>query len=492
MDPKLLTEDGWKTIALKFKIKDKDLQRALSVYETIDEDEHEDRLKEIANLSRLAAALKKSKEVAAAPPVAKYLADVAAAAESEKRDILKAKAEAEKTEAITQKKADAEAKKRDEEGDDDEQEEAEGDYSARLLAAFQKLKGAKDQTYEFIVCDAKPHCSIMVAKKITPKHKEELTKVTGGSKKFLHLGTCRMEDGRFTFSTEQPVTGLARKLQDSIKHFTGKKLAIKVGTESVDEEEGAPASGASAGAEPGRSPEQEPLLNATRPFEISGSVGRGGKNKPEDVQAVQAALNSRAKAGLTADGKCGPKTIAAIMAFQKSLGQSKPDGLVEVGRGTARALAGGAKVGPPPEPPQPVAPPKLGKAVLAKAPEVWHGTRDIVDKNIEALKKAVRGEYAHEHPDLLKEIDDNMEKLDGILDKLDHRLADSLAKAHAAKDDAARKAELKNSKTILTDYIKYVKSEPLIAHIDSNPFGVQTNLKKVLTDSLTHMAQAIG
>ena len=88
-------------------------------------------------------------------------------------------------------------------------------------------------------------------------------------------------------------------------------------------------------------------------------------------------------------------------------------------------------------PPQPVAPPKLGKAVLAKAPEVWHGTRDIVDKNIEALKKAVRGEYAHEHPDLLKEIDDNMEKLDGILDKLDHRLADSLAKAHAAKDEAA-------------------------------------------------------
>src|SRR5205823_8726349 len=141
-------------------------------------------------------------------------------------------------------------------------------------------------------------------------------------------------EGRFTFSTEQPVTGLARKLQDSIKHFTGKKLAIKVGTESVDEEEGAPASGASAGAEPGRSVEKEPLLNATRPFEISGSVGRGGKNKPEDEQAVQAALNIRAKAGLTVDGKCGPKTIGAIMAFEKRLGQSKPDGLVEVGRGT--------------------------------------------------------------------------------------------------------------------------------------------------------------
>ena len=104
----------------------------------------------------------------------------------------------------------------------------------------------------------------------------------------------------------------------------------------------------------------------------------------------------------------------------------------------------------------------------------------------------VLAQYAHEHPDLLKEIDQNLVKLDGVLDKLDHRLADSLAKAHQAKDDAARSAELKNAKVILADYIKYVKSEPLIAHIDANPFGVNTNLKKVLSESLTHMAQSIG
>jgi hypothetical protein len=32
----------------------------------------------------------------------------------------------------------------------------------------------------------------------------------------------------------------------------------------------------------------------------------------------------------------------------------------------------------------------------------------------------------------------------------------------------------------------------MIAHIDANPFGLQTNLKKILSDSLTHMAQSIG
>ena len=85
-----------------------------------------------------------------------------------------------------------------------------------------------------------------------------------------------------------------------------------------------------------------------------------------------------------------------------------------------------------------------------------------------------------------------MRKLDVIIEKLDHRLADSLTKAHTAPDDAARKAELRNSKTILAEYIKYVKAEEMISNIDLNPFGVETNLKKVLVESLTHIAQAIG
>ena len=115
----------------------------------------------------------------------------------------------------------------------------------------------------------------------------------------------------------------------------------------------------------------------------------------------------------------------------------------------------------------------------------------IVEKNIEEVKKAVKGHYAHEHPDLVKQIHEGLEKLDGIMEKLDHRIADALAKAHAAKDEAARKAELKNAKVILADYIQYVKSEPLVAHVDKNPW-VKVDLKKTLIDTITHMAQSIG
>jgi len=82
MDPKILTENGWKAVAQKSKIKDNGLQRALAAYERIDDDEHEDRLKAIATVNQLAGSLGRSKEVAAVPAVVNYLDDLLSAAES--------------------------------------------------------------------------------------------------------------------------------------------------------------------------------------------------------------------------------------------------------------------------------------------------------------------------------------------------------------------------------------------------------------------------
>lgn len=144
-------------------------------------------------------------------------------------------------------------------------------------------------------------------------------------------------------------------------------------------------------------------------------------------------------------------------------------------------------------PSQAATPPKTGQATLEKAPEAWHGTRAVLDTNISALKQAIKDEFAGESSSaLLAEIDKTVAKLDVVLDRLDHKLADSMAKAHAAQDAAARQAELENSKAILADYINYVSSEPLIAHIDANPLGIETNLQLTLNASLVHMAQAIG
>jgi hypothetical protein len=232
--------------------------------------------------------------------------------------------------------------------------------------------------------------------------------------------------------------------------------------------------------------------NPQGPLGLCASVGRGGKNQKEDVLTIQIALNKRVKAGLPENGKCDSKTLEAISKFQMLLGQFKPNGLFEPGRGSIRMLASTKKLGPPPEPPKPIAPPKLGPPVLAKAPAVWNGTQEILKTNIAELKKGVLAHYGNEYPEVVKEIDENMKKLGVIMEKLDHRLSDSLVKANAATDAAEKKAELKYAKTLLAGYIQYVKTEPMIAHVDANPFGVATELRKVLVDALNHVAKAIG
>src|SRR6266404_4952317 len=100
-----LTESGWKAIVQKSKIKDNGLQKALAAYENLEEDNYDGRLKAIGSISQLANALKKAKDVAAAAPALKYLADVLDDADSDKSDINKAKTIAVKT-ALIQKKAD--------------------------------------------------------------------------------------------------------------------------------------------------------------------------------------------------------------------------------------------------------------------------------------------------------------------------------------------------------------------------------------------------
>ena len=225
MDTKLLTEGGWKELVQKFRLRDNGLQRALALYEKLPDKHHAERLKALESVSLLAEKLQKAGDVALIPRAVSYLDDVGQAAEGESKQL---QAELAKTAAAAKKQAGQDKK--------DEAEEV-GDYPARLLAALQKLKSTKDLAFEFLLCDGKPHCSVMLAKKITPQHRTELSRLAGGSKRFLPEGTCQFGDGKYTFRMEQPPTGLAKKLQDSIKHFTGKKMAIVVGAESAEEDE---------------------------------------------------------------------------------------------------------------------------------------------------------------------------------------------------------------------------------------------------------------
>lgn len=75
---------------------------------------------------------------------------------------------------------------------------------------------------------------------------------------------------------------------------------------------------------------------------INSSVGRNGVNAPDDAKVVQRLLNLQDLAplqSLTVDGQVGDLTIGAIRHFQeKIVGLKHPDGLVEPGGRSWRAL----------------------------------------------------------------------------------------------------------------------------------------------------------
>jgi ABC-type transporter Mla subunit MlaD len=141
-------------------------------------------------------------------------------------------------------------------------------------------------------------------------------------------------------------------------------------------------------------------------------------------------------------------------------------------------------------PPRPGQGPNTEK--LSQAAQAWLKTQRQAGERIAALKQSVKAHCADEHPALLQEIEKGLAKLDKVLNTVDHRLADSLANAGKTADERAQKAELKNAKSILAEYINYVKSEPLVAHMDQNPFDVKTDLKTLLIGGLADAARAIG
>lgn len=133
---------------------------------------------------------------------------------------------------------------------------------------------------------------------------------------------------------------------------------------------------------------------------------------------------------------------------------------------------------------------KAGK--LLEAAEGWRKIHGEAQARVEALKTAVMAQCADSPPPLLQAIDKGLLKLDAVLKTVDTRLADALAGAGDAADAAAMKSALAKARALVAEYGSYVKGEPLVAHMDRNPFGTKPGLQALLADGLAKAAKAIG
>ena len=67
------SESAWKAVVQKHRLKDNGLQKALAVYERLDEGKHADRIRALDTSRKLAGSLRRDKEVAANAEASKFL-----------------------------------------------------------------------------------------------------------------------------------------------------------------------------------------------------------------------------------------------------------------------------------------------------------------------------------------------------------------------------------------------------------------------------------
>jgi hypothetical protein len=118
---------------------------------------------------------------------------------------------------------------------------------------------------------------------------------------------------------------------------------------------------------------------------IVASVGKNGVNQKDDVTLVQHLLNAQVAAlglpPLVEDGGIGDNTNKAILRYQQMvLGSANPDGRIDPGGATWKALVAGQTAAQAPPPPQPPAAPAPAPAAPASNPQLsgaawWHANQ---------------------------------------------------------------------------------------------------------------------
>ena len=142
---------------------------------------------------------------------------------------------------------------------------------------------------------------------------------------------------------------------------------------------------------------------------IVAAVGKGAPNYPLDVLAVQEVLNAHLPSGhalLALDGRCGPKTEAAIEAMERfALHTAEPDGRLDPDGPTLKALNASRKVVRPLDPARgrapspPAAGPINPTARPALSPQTGGASSSqTIPAAPGSLHAASRPRVAHPHP----------------------------------------------------------------------------------------------
>jgi hypothetical protein len=368
---------------------------------------------------------------------------------------------------------------------------------------------------------------LLLDKKRKPKAVlNELKKKAGAAG--LELETTSFRFGRAVVDTEndpgllslvinKDSPGVMRpKLLERVKKAGFMKLELTVDTALEVEEPASPEPSEDSPAPPARAGEAEaapaPPAAPTEPEAAEAPAAAA----PPDAAAAQPAPPEAAPAAAQPDMSGLTRALTDLVRqivpiFQAD--QTRGQALRDMATAAQTALRNGDAAGAgrliaqltdavrnvAPAPPvsgaaaqaSPAAPPNgPGATAFAKARLAWVATRHKIEGEIDKLHAEMTSVYKDHGfgADLDKIF---RTKVDPMLDKLDHRLAEKLDEVAKNGDPAGHAKLVQEAKTIIRDYESYIAGEPLIAKLDDNPF-VPLQIQKTLSATLAALSKVVA
>jgi hypothetical protein len=130
-----------------------------------------------------------------------------------------------------------------------------------------------------------------------------------------------------------------------------------------------------------------------------------------------------------------------------------------------------------------------GPVAYAKSRLAWLGVRKKMETDLDTLRKQLIEFYKDE--DIVGELEARYaERVAPILSNLDEELADTLDMATNATDPEERGKLVAQSQEVIQRYQNFMKSDPMINELDTNPF-VPLAIAKTMDATLATLAAAI-
>jgi hypothetical protein len=330
-----------------------------------------------------------------------------------------------------------------------------------------------------MVAIAGKEAAVMIGRRaITPAQRQSLTDdlgVTGGVK--FAAGDCLWEDNAVTFVLQTQAAGLARKIAAALLRQTGQRVKVRVrgeGPDDLDEDldveavEAVEARGAGNAATAAADADADANVDAAR---------------LADVRAQLLTLGSRLQQAVVASP--GNKT-ALVQTVQQINGQLQRKDAAEASAGLTRLLellsAAPSTNAATATPAAATSGPSF--AQMQKARLDWQTTRALLRQRLRALEMKLLAHF-EDKPEA-GQAREGAARLAEVLTVLDDGLGDTLDEALNAADADQRRARLNAARQQIEAYAQYVRSSPLVADLDDNPF-VPVDIRT----TVLHSAQAL-